>query len=92
MTFVYVLERNGHDEPASYIIGWKDVTTESEKDDSTQIQYYMLAFTSNELQRQNEVTQLRVVLLHLMESLDEHNITHRYDVSKSLFKACMIEF
>ena len=51
----------------------------------------MLASMCNELQRQHEDMELRAMMLHLMELFAEQSRTHRYEISKSLFKAWMAE-
>ena len=55
------------------------------------IQCYMLASICNESQRHHEHMKPRAMLLHLMELFAEQSRTHRYEISKSLFKASMIE-
>ena len=46
----------------------------------------MLVSMCNELQRQHEDIEPRVVLLHLMELLARQSITRRYEILKSLFR------
>ena len=51
----------------------------------------MLASTCNELQRQHEDMEPRVILLHLMDLFVEYSRTQRYEILKSLFRARMAE-
>ena len=55
------------------------------------VQFYMLASMCNELQRQHEVVEPRAMLLCLMVLFVEHSRNQRYEISKSLFKARMVE-
>ena len=87
----YVLDGDGPVELASDAS--EDEIWEYQKwhEDSSTVQYYMLASMCNELQRQHEDMEPRAMLLHLMELFAEHSRTQRYEISKSLFRARMAE-
>ena len=87
----YALEGEGLVEPASDAS--EDEVWEYQKwqEDSTTVQCYMLASMCNELQRQHEDMEPRAMLLHLMELFAQQSRTLRYEILKSLFRACMAE-
>ena len=63
----YILEGDGLVEPASNASENEVWEYEKWQEDSTTIQYYMLASMCNELQRQHEDMEQTAMLLHLME-------------------------
>ena len=87
----YVLKGDGPIEPASDAS--EDEVWEYQKwqEDSTMVQCYMLPSMCTELQRQHEDMEPRAMLLHLMELFAEQSRNQRYEISKSLFKARMVE-
>ena len=87
----YVLEGDGPVEPASDVSENEVWEYQKWQEDSTTVQCYMLASMCNELQRQHEDMGPRAMLLHLMELFAEQSRTQRYEISKSLFRARMVE-
>ena len=71
----YVLDGDSLVDPASN--AYEDEVWEYQKwpEDSTTLQYYMLASMCNNLQRQHEDMELRTMLLHLMELFAEQSRT-----------------
>ena len=87
----YVLERKGPEKLAENAPE-KDIWEYKKwKDDSIKIKCYMLASMKNELQRQHEDMHPRAMLLHLKKLFAEKSRTHRYEISKNLFRARMAE-
>ena len=78
-------------EPASNAS--KDEVWEYQKrhEDSTTVQCYMMASMCNELQRNHKDMERRAMLLHLMELFAKQSRTQRYEISKSLFRAQMVD-
>ena len=87
----YVLE--GDDLVERALDASEDEVWEYQKwqEDSTTVQCYMLASMCNELQRQHEDMEPKAMLLHFMELFVEQSRTQRYEMSKSLFRARMVE-
>ena len=61
------------------------------QNDSLSVKYIILASMTNELQRQHESMDTHSILLNLKELYGEHSRTARYEISKQLFRARMIE-
>ena len=61
------------------------------KNDSLTVKCIILASMSNELQRQHESMDTQSILLNLKELYGEQSRTSRYEISKQLFRARMIE-
>ena len=61
------------------------------QNDSLTVKCIILAYMTNELQRQHESMETHSILLNLKELYGEHSRTARYEISKQLFYARMIE-
>ncbi|MCR4790616.1 MAG: DDE-type integrase/transposase/recombinase, partial [Treponemataceae bacterium] len=61
------------------------------KNDSLTVKCIMLASMNNELQRQHDSMDTHSILLNLKELYGEQSRTARYEISKQLFRARMIE-
>ena len=68
------------------------VTWEEMRDQDLRARTYILASMTNELQHQHEhMTDARSMIANLQELYGEHSQMIRYEISKQLFKAKMIE-
>ena len=61
------------------------------QNDFLTIKCIILASMNNELQRQHDSMDTQSILLNLKELYGEHSRTARYEISKQLFYARMIE-
>ena len=61
------------------------------QNDSLTVKCIMLASMTNELQRQHESMDTQSILINLKDLYGEQSRTARYEVSKQLFRARMIE-
>ncbi|PKI58370.1 hypothetical protein CRG98_021245 [Punica granatum] len=60
--------------------------------DDTKVRCYMLAYMSNELQKQHDNRKSsREILKNLKELYGENSMTAQYEISKELFRARMLE-
>ena len=69
----------------------KKTTYKMWQNDSLNVKCIMLASMSNELQRQHDSMDTQSILLNLKELYGEQSRTARYEISKQLFRARMIE-